>query len=278
MGDEKGALTFIIIPENASKTYTFRLKRGLIYVFGAACLALFCLFAYTMIVQQGLRSKARKAERLEVENSILREKTQKITVLERELARLQHIRNHLYDMAGLSFENEQCRGGGSPEKRLALASTEEKYQPANEELFAGPEEPAFTDTVQMYTTNTPVLWPVRGWVTAEFNEVLPGREKRHTGIDIAAPQGSAILCAASGKVTFAGWDKDLGLVVIVDHKNGLSTLYGHCSEVVVEVGRVVKQGQIVAQLGNTGQSSAPHLHFEIRKDGIAIDPRRYLGP
>ena len=278
MGDEKGALTFIIIPENASKTYTFRLKRGLIYVFGAACLAMFCIFAYTMIVQQNLRSNSRKAERLEVENSILREKAQKITVLERELARLQYIRHHLYDMAGLSFENEQCRGGGSPEKRLALAVTEEKYQPTNEELLAGHEEADFTDTGQMCTTDTPILWPVKGWVTAEFNEVMSGREKRHTGMDMAAPQGSAILCAASGKVAFSGWDKVLGLVVTIDHKNGLSTLYGHCSEVLVEVGSVVKQGQIVARLGNTGQSSAPHLHFEIRKDGIAIDPRRHLGP
>ncbi len=278
MGDEKGALTFIIIPENASKTYTFRLKRGLIYVFGAACLALFCIFAYTMIVQQDLRSNARKAERLEVENSILREKAQKITVLERELARLQYIRHHLYDMAGMSFENEQLRGGGSPEERLALAVTEEKYQPTNEELLAAHEETDLADTGQIYTTDMPILWPVKGWVTAEFNEVMSGREKRHTGMDIAAPQGSAILCAAAGKVAFSGWDKTLGLVVTIDHKNGLSTLYGHCSEVVVEVGSVVNQGQIVAKLGNTGQSSAPHLHFEIRKDGIAIDPRRHLGP
>jgi murein DD-endopeptidase MepM/ murein hydrolase activator NlpD len=128
------------------------------------------------------------------------------------------------------------------------------------------------------TSAIPSLWPVRGWVTAEFGENMPGREQHHKGLDIAAPQGSPILSAASGQVTFSDWDTDLGKVVIVDHENGLRTLYGHCEQVVVQVGDRVSQGQVIAHLGNTGRSSAPHLHFEIRKDGIPIDPRGYLGP
>ena len=134
------------------------------------------------------------------------------------------------------------------------------------------------DTVATGAANVPSLWPVRGWVTAEFNESMPGREKRHQGVDIAASHGAPILAAASGVVAFSGWDKNLGLVVILDHQNSMSTLYGHCSKVLIGVGEPARQGQVIAHLGNTGMSSAPHLHFEIRENGFPLDPRSYLGP
>ena len=278
MVDEKKAFTFIVIPENTSKTYTFRLRRGLLYLMGAICLLFFGAFVYVLGVYQRVSPEAQRAERLEMENAILRAQTQRTADLERELARLQNIRQRLYEMAGLPLELNQSRGGVSPAESSALLAAEEMYQPRYEVSTASPEDPTLADTILARASNAPTLWPVRGWVTAGFNEILPGREKRHRGIDIAAPQGTAILAAASGKVVFAGWDTHLGLVVILDHQNGLSTLYGHCSQVLADVGDSVVQGQIVAHLGNTGQSSAPHLHFEIREHGVAVDPRAYLGP
>jgi murein DD-endopeptidase MepM/ murein hydrolase activator NlpD len=85
-----------------------------------------------------------------------------------------------------------------------------------------------------------------------------------------------VRAAAAGTVTFAGWDPEYGYLVILDHGMGLETRYGHNSRLTVGVGDRVERGQPIAGVGSTGRSSAPHLHLEIRKDGIAMDPRQYL--
>lgn len=278
MADEKKAFTFIIVPENASKTYTIRLRRGLLYLLGVIGLLFFGSYAYVVSGHHQVYSVVRKAERLEAENEILRAQTQRVADLEAKLARLQNIRSRLYEMAGLTMGLDQSPGGGARAHSAAMRPDEEVCQSGPTVLAAGWGKSAQGDTIRAGSSSVPILWPVRGWMTAEFGEVLPGREKKHTGIDIAAPQGAPILSAASGKVTFSGWDKNLGLVVTLDHQNGLSTLYGHCSKVLVDVGHLVTQGQAIAELGNTGRSSAPHLHFEIREDGKAVDPMNYLGP
>jgi len=278
MTEEKKAFTVIIVPEDISKTYTLRVSRGLLYVFAAICLFFLGSYAYIAIVHQKAFSKARKADRLEAENAILRAQTQRVAELESELTGLQKVRQQLYALAGLEGDEGPSGGSISVSDQSILLTDEEMNQPTSEVLRAGFIDPLLEDTAHVATSRIPSFWPVRGWVTAEFNEILPGREKKHTGIDIAGPQRTPILSAASGNVTLAEWDKNLGLVVIIDHQNGLSTLYGHCSEILVKVGDFVTQGQIIAHLGSTGKSSAPHLHFEIRKDDLSLDPRTYLGP
>lgn len=278
MAKEKKAFTVIIVPEDISKTYTFRVRRGLLYVLAVICLLFLGSYAYIASVHQGVFSKARRVERLEAENAILRTGTQRVAELESELTGLQKVRQRLYALAGLAGDSSRIGGSISASDPSILLTGEEMNQPISEVSQAGFAEPMLEDMAHVGTSHIPSFWPVRGWVTAEFNEILPGREKKHTGIDIAGPKGAPILSAASGQVTLAEWDKNLGLVIILDHQNGLSTLYGHCSEILVEAGDLVAQGQIIAHLGNTGQSSAPHLHFEIRKDDLSLDPRTYLGP
>jgi septal ring factor EnvC (AmiA/AmiB activator) len=278
MAEEKKPLTVIFIPGNASKTYTFRLRRSLIFLLGVLCLFFFGSYVYVVSGHRRVASKARRAERLEMENEILRAQSQKVADLEGELARLQNIRQRLYEMAGLTVDLNKSQGAEVLSSFGATMAADEVYQQESMVSAADLVTSAWADTVQAGSSINPILWPVRGWVTAEFDELLPGREKKHTGMDIAAPLGTPILTAASGEVTFAGWDTDLGLVVVLEHQNGLSTLYGHCSRVLVDVGDAVTQGQAIAELGNTGKSSAPHLHFEIRENNLAIDPRKYLGP
>jgi murein DD-endopeptidase MepM/ murein hydrolase activator NlpD len=278
MAGEKRIFTLIVIPESTSKTYSFQFSRSLFYLLGALFLFVAGSYVYMLGVHHKISSRASKAGHLERENAILRTQTQKITDLERELSQLQNIRQRLYEMAGVpSGSAEDVAGVGMVQSAEFLTGAG-KYQLGLSPVSQISKAIAPGDSVLMLTTHKPTLWPVRGWVTAEFNEILPGREKRHTGLDIAAPLGTPILTAAAGKVTYSGWDKDLGLVAIIGHQNGLSTLYGHCSQVLVEVDDLVTQGQAIALVGNTGQSSAPHLHFEIREEGIVIDPREFLGP
>lgn len=100
--------------------------------------------------------------------------------------------------------------------------------------------------------------------------------KMHTGIDISANHGASIVAANSGTVMMAGWQNGYGYTVVVDHGGGISTLYAHCSKLLVSKGTKVKAGQTIAKIGSTGLSTGPHLHFEVRKNGSTTDPLKYV--
>jgi murein DD-endopeptidase MepM/ murein hydrolase activator NlpD len=117
------------------------------------------------------------------------------------------------------------------------------------------------------------IWPVNGAVTSGFGWRW-GR--MHEGIDIAAPTGTPIWAAAAGTVIHSGWLGGYGNLVVVDHGNGLATAYAHASAIFVGVGQSVEQGETVSLVGSTGNSSGPHLHFEVRVNGAAVDPLLYL--
>ena len=118
------------------------------------------------------------------------------------------------------------------------------------------------------------LWPNRGKLSSRF-----GNRSRdnHKGIDISSPTGSHIYAADGGTVTFAGWDDGgYGYMVVIDHGNGYITYYAHCNEVLVNEGDRVSQGDLIAYVGNTGLSTGPHLHFEVRLNGTPVNPLNYM--
>ncbi len=117
------------------------------------------------------------------------------------------------------------------------------------------------------------IWPVNGPVVSGFG-MRWGR--MHEGIDIAVPSGTPIHAAASGTVIHAGWLGGYGNLVVVDHGGGLSTAYAHASAILVGVGQHVSQGDTLSLVGSTGNSTGPHLHFEVRVNGSAVDPLAYL--
>lgn len=118
-----------------------------------------------------------------------------------------------------------------------------------------------------------LIWPVDGVVVSGFG-MRWGR--MHEGIDIAASSGTPIRASAAGTIIHAGWLGGYGNLVVVDHGNGLATAYAHASSILVGVGQQVSQGETVALIGSTGNSSGPHLHFEVRVNGAAVDPLLYL--
>jgi murein DD-endopeptidase MepM/ murein hydrolase activator NlpD len=117
------------------------------------------------------------------------------------------------------------------------------------------------------------VWPVHGVLTSGFGWRW-GR--MHEGIDIAVSNGTPVVAAAAGTVIVAGWMGGYGNLVVVDHGGGISTAYGHNTSVTVGVGQQVAQGQLIAYSGNTGHSTGPHVHFEVRVNGGAVDPMGYL--
>jgi murein DD-endopeptidase MepM/ murein hydrolase activator NlpD len=113
------------------------------------------------------------------------------------------------------------------------------------------------------------LWPLKGLVTSEFGERGKGF---HTGVDIATRGGIIIVSAAAGTVVSAGMENRSGLTLVIEHENGYSTMYGHLSRVFVAEGQAVREGQAVGAVGETGNATGFHLHFEIRRDQIPLDP------
>ncbi|HHZ20118.1 MAG TPA: peptidoglycan DD-metalloendopeptidase family protein [Firmicutes bacterium] len=124
-----------------------------------------------------------------------------------------------------------------------------------------------------------IQWPLRGRISSPFgwrrHPVLKKR-KYHTGIDIAAPHGLAIRASDHGIVIYSGWNGGYGKMISIDHGNKISTLYAHCSRLFVEKGDRVTQGQHIANVGSTGLSTGPHLHFEVRVNGTPDNPMNYL--
>lgn len=113
-------------------------------------------------------------------------------------------------------------------------------------------------------------WPLIGGVlTSRFG---PRDGRQHNGIDLAAAQGTPVRAAAAGRVIYADWAGTYGILVMLDHGDGVITRYAHNSALYVQLGERVEVGQPIAAVGNTGRSSGPHLHFEIEVDGVRIDP------
>ena len=123
------------------------------------------------------------------------------------------------------------------------------------------------------------IWPVNGVITSPFgyrNHPIFGRTILHSGIDIGVDEGTPVHAADGGVVVEADWIGGYGNAVIIDHGNGLSTLYGHNSSLAVSAGQTVSQGQVIAYAGSTGNSTGPHVHFEVRANGDPVDPNGYL--
>jgi murein DD-endopeptidase MepM/ murein hydrolase activator NlpD len=119
------------------------------------------------------------------------------------------------------------------------------------------------------------VWPATGVISRGYRlDRTSGTP--HLGIDIAGETGSPIKAGQGGLVTYAGTDSVFGNMVIIDHGGGVTSLYGHNSSLLVRRGENVRRGQVIARLGSTGRSSAPHLHFEVREGESRVDPLKYL--
>jgi murein DD-endopeptidase MepM/ murein hydrolase activator NlpD len=122
----------------------------------------------------------------------------------------------------------------------------------------------------------PNVLPIDGWISRGFDKKGEFSDRPHHGLDIAAPMNKPIKVTAPGIVTFAGWQRDLGNLVIIDHGYGFLTRYGHCSRVLVNKGDFVKRNATIALVGNSGRSSAPHLHYEVIHNGDTVDPLIFI--
>lgn len=149
------------------------------------------------------------------------------------------------------------------------------------------EEQQLSAQLHLIETNgnpahVPAMWAHQGKINNEYGfrrNPFGGRTYEfHAGLDIDGERGDAVVAPANGVVTKAGWQGGYGNLVEIDHQNGLTTRYGHLSRVEVQVGETIGRGQMLGQVGSTGRSTGPHLHYELRLNDKAINPRRFLPP
>jgi len=126
---------------------------------------------------------------------------------------------------------------------------------------------------------TPSIRPAKGWISSSFGyrkNPFTGRREMHKGLDIANHKGTSIVVTAAGVVTYVGRKKLMGNIVEINHGHGFITRYGHISKALIKKGQKVKRGEEIAKIGNTGRSTGPHLHYEVRFNGIQVNPQKYI--
>ena len=132
---------------------------------------------------------------------------------------------------------------------------------------------------QSLLASTPNMKPARGPIGSRFGyrvDPINGRQKMHAGVDITASPGTPVRAPADGVVSFAGWDDFYGKLVSIDHGYGVLTRYAHNSQIYVQVGQKVSKFDVISATGSTGRSTGPHLHYEVRVNGIPVNPMNYI--
>jgi septal ring factor EnvC (AmiA/AmiB activator) len=262
-----------IVPEDMTEPFSFPISMRRLLIFTSVVSVILILFIILIVNSAMDEIKLLKLEYLENQNNELREKVKKVDALKDELSKMDKKVESIQSMLGERVKSEQVN------ETVGETGTEK----TGEVLSMIPEGGLFDelrDFVSKYSgfmMLAPAGNPVGGgWVSRGFGDVISA-EVRHTGIDLAVPEGTEVHSTMSGRVIFAGADETYGnMVVIVNGISGYTTIYGHNSELKIKTGDSVKAGDLVALSGNTGKSEAPHLHYEIRYFGVPVDPKDFL--
>lgn len=275
-------ISVLIVPDGDNRTFGFRLNATLckvVFVFGILCLGAVIIGVVTYWKVAHL---ALQADRLKKENEFLSQENSKVIHLQKTVYEMKEIDHRLKMLAGVGAgadvqtSSEEGNLEGDTFQHSAQRREPSSLGSRRARTYAYADTVGTSDQPDTLSPTRPNLWPVQGWVTAEFNLTTGPFGRKHTGIDIAAPTDTPVKATADGIITFAGWTEDLGNLVMIQHDPVFSSRYGHNSRILVHQGEHVRKGQTIAFVGSSGKSSASHLHFEIWRDGRPVNPRQYL--
>ena len=272
----------LIVPDGDNRTFGFRVHSFTCILIAFMGILIVSGVVFGVITYWKVSHLALQADRLKKENDFLLRENAKVLQLQQSLYEMKEIDYRLRVMAGMeeetagqtSEENTASKGNGI--QHMARWVNDYGYGGMESDQYADGGTHVSSVLSEPSLQARPSLWPVQGWVTAEFGFNVGPLGGKHTGIDIAAPSDTPVKASADGVVTFVGWTEKLGNLIMIQHNSVFSTRYGHNSRVLVGQGEWVRRGQTIAFIGSSGRSSAPHLHFEIWKDGHPVNPREYL--
>lgn len=291
---EKKFYTFLVFPGASGKLHRIQVPAYLLHVL--AGLSLIGLIALGAMVNSYARMLLKVSDYDNVRNERESLKTQYRTlenVVSQTNAKLSSLQSLAAEVA-LTYGFGQRRPR-LPSAMLVLAtqsnSTVESSYRASIYAFNLMETMSFAPTVEspvrgaVFTLpslsglNIPSAWPVRGEITGGFGQrmdPLSGEGAFHNGVDISAPTGTEVAATADGVVIFADRESGYGKEILLDHGAGITTRYGHLSQIYVVVGQQVTQGQVIGAVGRTGKTTGPHLHYEVRINQTPVNPSKYL--
>ena len=236
----------MVIPSDDGPTQEYAISRRLLVSLSVLLVVLSILFVLVVLSYTSLTQQAREVPELKRQLVDARAELVSVQELNREMEDMRDLQERLLTLLGIAPADS---AGSGISARLG-------------------------EVAGVIMTPPPDVWPVRGYVTMEYDEGnIPNGQAPHGGIDLVAPLDAPVVSAGRGIVQQAGWDESLGNYIEIRHGFGYVTVYGHCNSLEVRAGDRVDAGQKVGTLGGSGQVTAPHLHFEVWKDGEAVDPR-----
>jgi murein DD-endopeptidase MepM/ murein hydrolase activator NlpD len=270
---DHSAYTLMFFPEGRGSPFTLRIRRHTIYLVVASIIVITFGLAVLLYKTGDIAVKLQYVQDLKTENARLREHNKDLEISSRKIVSIDSMTAYLRRLASIADINESVApapaavASARPEPASAAPAAERADGQA---ARAG----AQSATPAEFAASVPNIMPVAGWITKHFST---DPAAPHLGVDIAAAGGTPIKVAATGVVEEVRNDRYYGLMVEIRHESGFLTRYGHCSQVLVSAGDKVNRGQTIALVGNTGRSTAPHVHYEVMTYGKHVDPMGFIG-
>ena len=290
MSDKR--FTILVIPEGSHQVRRFGMRLSVLKRIAAAAVVLALGLAGLITDYVLTNLDQNELERLQVENLSQREELHRLVVkledLRQEIVVLAQNDAKVRVMAKLSApKSDSMVGVGGPatqedvnrEFSVIQQRIDEVRRQIDLRRESQEEIQGILNDQRSLLAAKPGGWPVKGWLTSSFGmrrDPFNGRRKMHEGLDIAARTGTSVTATADGIVSSVKTEPGYGKVVILDHGYGYRTIYGHNSRYYVKVGQRVRRGERIAAVGNTGRSTGSHVHYEIRLNGVPVNPRKYL--
>ena len=308
-----GQYTIMVVPKNSATMRSFKINHNSIRLAILSTVLLFLALLLwggymTFRPNNNVQYGTMVAKNLDLESSLAEVRT-KIVLLENNLDRLERFDRKLRMMTNFSDNRRKMAIGPVSEDELAISKMhgrggvnealalklKEKFGALEsadlsrevDRLLSNSEERErdlaelsnFLEDQRLLLSHVPSVQPSEGWITSGFGyrtSPFTGVKKHHEGLDIASSIGTQVYSPADGTVIFTGMRDAYGKVLVINHGFGLTTRYAHLSEYSVKVGDGVKRGEKIGNVGNTGRSTGPHLHYEVRLNNIPQNPRRYI--
>ena len=284
--------TILIIPEGSHRVRRFALKlSALKWTAATATCGVLLMVGLTVMALRG-NFNSNEFERLREETQLHQQEmgqlAAKLEAMRKELVVMAQNDAKVRVMNNLTKPKADLFGGvGGPamdaEPADSLASLQREVEGLRREIelrrVSQEELQGFLNDQRSLLGARPSGWPVKGWVTSDFGvrrDPFDGQRRMHEGLDIATRTGMPVRATAAGIVREVGVEPGYGMLVVIDHGYGISTAFGHNSRILVKVGQRVRRGDLIANAGNTGRSSGPHVHYEVRLNGVPVNPNKYL--
>lgn len=257
MKNRSKTITLMFFPENNGKSFTLRIHKYIIFSISILFFIFIAGFLILIFKSGEIAAKLQLLHVIKSENEKLALENTQLTSLSKKIENIEKICRYIENLAVIDEDKRDI----DTEIKILYSKSNSKITGSNNDLL------------NEQIVSIPNITPVEGWITRTFSS---DSVNGHQGVDFAASRGTPIRATAPGIIDEIETDKYLGLIVTIKHEHGYSTRYGHCSQVLISKHERVNRGQTIALVGNTGRSTAPHLHYEVLKDEKNIDPSKFL--